>query len=261
MISHAFRHLQPPARPAWLPQLWLGKIPETRTPNPKNPSPNPKNLNTNSGFNSRYPKLLWVIRVSTHGTRTTRKTRTTAQPKYFHSFQPSPTNLPNSLTLAADPQGPQRTPPPHPPAARGQHPPRPTQARRSGAHGRRSPPNHLSVSLSLQSSPSLRQIRRQGPRARVCATAGLPAAAHPLPHRSPRRRVAGRATDDPAPAPAGLRVGASLAEPPPTPPRPVSASLAKPPPRGALAEPVSCRGAPSPSSRRLSAAGYSVLHM
>ena len=234
----------------------VGRIPEIRNLNPKNPSPNPKNPKTNSSFNSRYPKLLWVIRVSTHGTRTTRKTRTTAQPKYFHSFQPSPTNLPNSLTLAADPQGPQRTPHliPQPPGANTPHAPRKhaAQALTDAAHRLT-----ISPSLSLQSSPSLRQIRRQGPRTRVCATAGLPATAHPRPRRSPRRCVAGRATDDPAPAPAGLRVGASLAEPPPTPPRPVSASLAKPPPRGALAEPVSCRGAPSPSRRRLSA----VLHM
>ena len=50
----------------------------TRSPNPKNPSLNPKNLspknsNANSGFNSRYPKLLRVIRVLTSGTRITRK--------------------------------------------------------------------------------------------------------------------------------------------------------------------------------------------
>jgi len=40
------------------------------SPNPKNPSP--KNPNTNSGSNPQYPKLLQVIRVSDHGTRTTR---------------------------------------------------------------------------------------------------------------------------------------------------------------------------------------------
>ena len=47
-----------------------------RTPNPKNSSPNsknpsPKNLNANSGFDPRYLKLLWVIRISNHNTRTT----------------------------------------------------------------------------------------------------------------------------------------------------------------------------------------------
>ena len=197
----------PCARSRTAVQLWLGKISETRILNPKNPSPNPenpspKNPNTKSGFSSRYPKLLWIIRVSTHGTRTTRKTRTTAQPKYFHSFQPSPTNLPNSLTLAADAQGPQRTPPPHPRAARGQHPPRPTQARRSGAHGRRSPPNHLSVSLS---NP-LHLSARSGGKDQELGSGRLPVSLL----RSP----------------AGLRVGASLAEPPttPPPPPPVSAS-------------------------------------
>jgi len=37
--------------------VWVGRLPETW-------SPNPKNLNSNSGSNPWYPKLLWVIRVS-----------------------------------------------------------------------------------------------------------------------------------------------------------------------------------------------------
>ena len=49
--------------------LWVGKIHEIRNPYSKNPSLNP---NTNSGSNPRYAKLLRVIRVSDHGTRTTR---------------------------------------------------------------------------------------------------------------------------------------------------------------------------------------------
>jgi hypothetical protein len=60
--------------------LGLGIKPETRTPNPynQNPypySPNPFNPNPTTGWHPRYPKLLWVVRVCTPGTRTTRKTR------------------------------------------------------------------------------------------------------------------------------------------------------------------------------------------
>ena len=73
-----------PLRPDLL--VWVGTKPETRSPNPKNPSPNPKypnpkNPKTNSGSNPRYPKLLRVIRVLGHGTRNTRITRNSTQPK------------------------------------------------------------------------------------------------------------------------------------------------------------------------------------
>ena len=49
-------------------QLWLGRLPDTRSPNPRNPNPNPKkpnpkNPNTTSGSKSRYPKLFRVNRV------------------------------------------------------------------------------------------------------------------------------------------------------------------------------------------------------
>jgi len=82
--------------------IWLGRKPDTRKPNPKNPSPNPKNPNSknpnpNSGSNPRYPKLLRVIRVSGHGTRTT---RTAVQPKYFCSAQPTKPPLPCILSIS-----------------------------------------------------------------------------------------------------------------------------------------------------------------
>jgi len=105
----------------------VGKIPETRKPNPKNPSPspknpNPKNPNPNSGSNPRYPKLLRVIRVPDHGTRTTRITRTTLSPSIFRD-QPSPAQptkpaRPTSLTPTLAPY----TPVPKPRAAPAPHP-------------------------------------------------------------------------------------------------------------------------------------------
>ena len=66
--------------------LWLGRKPDTRYPNPKNPSPNPKspnpkNPNPNPGSNPRYPKLIRVVRVLGHGTR---NTRTTRNDLFFH---------------------------------------------------------------------------------------------------------------------------------------------------------------------------------
>ena len=85
----------------------------TRNPNPKNPSPNPKNPspkypNTISGCKSRYPKLLWVIRVSNHGTRITRKARTTNKLRCFQSAQTTiylaqPTTIYLPVTLAPAP--------------------------------------------------------------------------------------------------------------------------------------------------------------
>ena len=180
----------------------------------------------NSGFNPRYPNYPKNPNNSSTQIFSLISAQSNKSSKFLNPScrPPRPTTHP---------------PPPHPLAARGQHPPRPTQARRSGAHGRRSPPNHLSVSLPLQSSPSLRQIRRQGPRARVCATAGLPAAAHPRPRQSPCRRVAGRATDDPAPAPAGLPVGAS-------PPRPRGHAHASQRRRGRVGDATRRGAAPRP---------------
>jgi hypothetical protein len=63
--------------PTWLGRLSLGKIPDTNYPYPNYPNPDPNYpnprypiLNSDSDFD--YPKLVWVIRVISPGTQTTR---------------------------------------------------------------------------------------------------------------------------------------------------------------------------------------------
>jgi len=156
----------------------------------------------NSGFNPRYPNYPKNPNNS---------------PTQIFSLISAQSNKPSKfLNPSCRPPRPTTHPPPHPPAARGQHPPRPTPARRSGAHGRRSPPNHLSVSLSptLSISPPDQEARTKSSglgdcRSPCCGPPPVSASARrwpshrrprPRPRRSPRRRIAGRAAADPSPA-------------------------------------------------------------
>ena len=110
--------------------IWLAKIPETRSPNPKNPSQNPKNPNSNSGSNPRYPKLLRVVRVLGHGTRITRTTRNQPTQVYLFIFGPAaqPTSPP--LHQATAPNLSEQRPRPQPPDAEPPRRPDPLAPRR-----------------------------------------------------------------------------------------------------------------------------------